>query len=731
MLPVLAVRLLVIRFNDSFQCLIPQIPAVHAAPWLTGSQEAAILQPTPGMLLVYNQKSAFVSWSDKKMIRFLQTPGPIKKIVLGGLLTIICVFMVITLVPGFGNTDFFGGGGPGRGILATVAGTDITTLDVQRQAKQMVRQQFPRGGAQASMLLPYFASQAAEQLITRGAIVAEAQRLGLRATEEDVRDELQHGRYAPAFFPDGNFVGQAAYEERLQQADLTMAQFEQGVKDDILLEKLRNLVSRSAIVSDAEVREKFQKDNLKVKFDYAVLHKDDILKTIHPTDAELKAYYDQHKAAYANSIPEKRKIKYALIDNARVTAQTQVSQQDLASYYDVHRDEYRVPEQVSVRHILIKTPLPGPDGKVDQKGMDQARKKADDVLKQLKSGANFGDLAKKYSEDASSAKNGGSLGWIQRGRFPSPDLEQAAFSLPKGGSSDVVKTSYGFDIVHIDDKQEAHAKTLNEVKDQIEAILKQQKATQAADAETTAVLSQARTAGLEKAAAAKGLQVVTTDFLGRADSLPGIGMAPQFTEAVFNAAEKSPPDEVQLPQGFVIFQLVAIQPPATPDFQAIHSRVENEFKEDRSAKLLSQKTQELSDRAKAGHDLKKAAKELGATMKASDFVLPEGQVPDIGSMSGPASAAFSMKPGEISGPIDSGTSGVVLAVLEKQEPTEQDFAQKKDGIRDSLLQSKQGEVFGLFIGNLRSQMEKSGKIKINQQELKTLTRREGGGDEGE
>ena len=129
------------------------------------------------------------------MIRFLQTPGPIKKIVLGGLLTIICVFMVITLVPGFGNTDFFGGGGPGRGILATVAGTNITTMDVQRQAKQMVRQQFPRGGAQASMLLPYFASQAAEQLITRNAIVAEAQRLGLRATDEDVRDELQHGRY--------------------------------------------------------------------------------------------------------------------------------------------------------------------------------------------------------------------------------------------------------------------------------------------------------------------------------------------------------------------------------------------------------------------------------------------------------------------------------------------------------------------------------------------------------
>ena len=73
----------------------------------------------------------------------------------------------------------------------------------------MVQQQFPRGGAQASMLLPFFASQAAQQLIQRQALIAEAEHLGLRATDEDVRDELQHGRYAQIFFPAGNFIGQA------------------------------------------------------------------------------------------------------------------------------------------------------------------------------------------------------------------------------------------------------------------------------------------------------------------------------------------------------------------------------------------------------------------------------------------------------------------------------------------------------------------------------------------
>jgi len=664
------------------------------------------------------------------MIRFLQTPGPIKKFVLGGLLTIISVFMVITLVPGFGSTDFFGTAAPARGVVAKVAGTDITSQEVQRQARDMVRQQFPRGGAQASMLLPFFASQAAQQLIQRQVIIAEAEHLGLRATDDDVRDELQHGRYAETFFPGGNFIGQAQYEEMLQQHDLTVPQFERDVKDGILIDKLRSLISGGAMVTDAEVRQRFEKENTKVKFDYAVLRKDDILKGLHPTDPELKAFYEKNKATYNNSIPEKRKIKYVLIDTAKLQAGAQVSQQDLQTYYDQHRDEFRAAEQVNVRQILIKTPLPGADGKVDQKSVDDARKKADDVLKQLKAGAKFEDLAKKYSEDPSS-KDGGSVGWIKRGGFPVAEVDKAAFSLAKGGTSDVINAGYAFVILRVEDKQDAHQKTLAEVKDQIEPLIKQQKAQQAADAAAAALLSQARTGGLDKAAAVKGMQVVATDFISRTDSLPGIGPAPQFTEAVFNAAEKTPPDEVQVPQGFAIFELVAVKPAATPAFEEIRSRVETEFKNERSGTLLTQKTHELSDRAKADHDLKKAAKELGATMKTSDFVLPDGQVPDIGSMSGAAAVAFTLKPGEISGPVDSGNTGVVLAVLEKQSPADSDFASKKDLIRDALVQGKQSELFGLFMTNLRAEMEKSGKIKINEQEMKSLTKQQAGGEEGE
>jgi peptidyl-prolyl cis-trans isomerase D len=177
-------------------------------------------------------------------------------------------------------------------------------------------------------------------------------------------------------------------------------------------------------------------------------------------------------------------------------------------------------------------------------------------------------------------------------------------------------------------------------------------------------------------------------------------------------------------QGFAVFDLLAVEPQSTPTFEEIRSRVEEEFKNERSSILLSQKTQELSDRAKAEHDLKKAAKELGATLKTSEFVAPDGQVPDIGSMTGQAAVAFNMKPGDISGPITSGSNGVVIDVTDVQAPSEADFAAKRDQIRDNLLQAKEQELFGLFVTNLREQMEKSGKIKINQDELKALTRSE-------
>ena len=232
-------------------------------------------------------------------------------------------------------------------------------------------------------------------------------------------------------------------------------------------------------------------------------------------------------------------------------------------------------------------------------------------------------------------------------------------------------------------------------------------------------------AGSDKAAAAKGLNVVNTDFVGRTDTLARHRRFSAVHGCGVRRARKIAARHGAARPGLRGVPGAGIKPPATPDFEEIRSRVETEFKNERASILLAPENQELSDRAKAEHDLKKAAKELGATMKTSDFVLPDGRC----RTSAPcrqASVAFTMKPGEISGPITAATTAWCCRFW-KQEPTEQDFAAKKDQIRDTCCRASKQEMFGLFVANLRQRMEKSGKIKINQQEMKNLTRAQGGG----
>src|ERR1700721_609698 len=330
------------------------------------------------------------------MIRQLQNAGPFVKIVLGGLLVLICASMAITLIPG-GIGSSLGFGAPPAGALATVGDQTVTVLEVQRGARQMLRQQLPRGGPEANALMPYFVSQAAERLIDEKVLVDEAHRMGLRVSDDELRDDLQHGSLGPTLFPDGKFIGQEEYANLLQQHDLTVPMFEAQIKDDILTRKLQALVSSGAFVSEGDVRKEFDQRNTKVKFDYAVITQADILKELHPTDEELKAFYDRNKAQYNNSIPEKRQIKYVVIDSSKMAAATTVTDKDLQAYYDQHGEEFRVPTQVKVSHILIKTPLPEPGAKVDEKAVADDRAKAEDVLKQVKAGGDFAKLAEKYS----------------------------------------------------------------------------------------------------------------------------------------------------------------------------------------------------------------------------------------------------------------------------------------------------------------------------------------------
>jgi peptidyl-prolyl cis-trans isomerase D len=175
-----------------------------------------------------------------------------------------------------------------------------------------------------------------------------------------------------------------------------------------------------------------------------------------------------------------------------------------------------------------------------------------------------------------------------------------------------------------------------------------------------------------------------------------------------------------VPAGYAVFQVTDIQPPQTPTFEQAKAQLEEQFKNQRAQSLLAQKTQQLSDRARSQHDLAKAAKEAGAALKTSDLVDASGQVPDIGQMSGPANQAFGMKPGDFSGPVQGGSNGIVFTVVDKQEPTPDQIKKGWDQARETLIQQKRQAMEALYVQNLRDQLEKQGKIKINKKEMERL-----------
>jgi len=225
---------------------------------------------------------------------------------------------------------------------------------------------------------------------------------------------------------------------------------------------------------------------------------------------------------------------------------------------------------------------------------------------------------------------------------------------------------------------------------------------------------------LEKTAQQNGLQVITTGLFAKSDSLPGLGSSPEFMNAIFTANQNARAEMVQTQQGYVIYNVLEVQPPSTPSFEQIKEKVESDYTGSRAQQLLAQKTKELSDRAHADHDLKKAAQALGAQYKTSDLVGPTSQAPDLGSMEGSTASIFDLKTGEISNPINAGNNGAVVALTERQEPPAEQMFASRDRIQDELLQQKRAEFMQIYIANLRDTLQKEGKIRINQQVYKQI-----------
>src|SRR5947209_7044920 len=370
------------------------------------------------------------------MIRFLQHQTKTKKLFLSAILAVLILGMVLYLGSAFTNTT---ASANAQGVYAAVGEQEVTTQEIATEARRLARQQFPQQ-AVPDMLMPYFQKSAADNLVIQHALVEEAHRMGLKVTDQELQQELQKGAMGPMFFPKGNFIGKEQYSAFIaDNFRMDVPTFERLVKYDLLVRKLQNVVQGAVLVTPDEVKRQFDEQNKKVKFDYAVVSPADLMKKINPTDAELRAYFDKNKARFANSIPEQRKAAYVVIDASKVPVT--ISEDDYKRAYSERQALFKEKEQVDVRHILVKT-----EPNASEAEKQKAKQKALDIEKQLKAGAKFEDLAKKYSEDPGSKDSGGLYKGVVRNQMV-PAFDKVAFSLKPGEISDPVQTDFGYHII--------------------------------------------------------------------------------------------------------------------------------------------------------------------------------------------------------------------------------------------------------------------------------------------
>jgi peptidyl-prolyl cis-trans isomerase D len=644
------------------------------------------------------------------MIRFLQKDSRVIKIIFVVIIAVAAITMVITLVPGIFADD-----GGSTNTYATVhsagvlgryfgAASEVTQPEVQQIAQRLLEQQHL-----PDQLMPFVTPRAAQILIQREVLLHEANRLGLQVTDADLSRSMQSGPFAQALFPNGQFVGADKYADFVQNYFHTSTQdFERQVKKDIELNRLESTVTGGITVSDQDVRDAYRQQATKIKFDYAVISADDLRKQINPTDVELQTFFKQNAARYKTAVPESRKVTYIAFSGNQVPGgPAPATDQEIAQYYQSHQKDYQVPDEVKVRHILIQV-APNADAKTDA----AAKQKAEDVLKQLKAGGNFAELATKYSDDPGSKTQGGDLGMIQRG-VTVPAFENVAFSLKPGQLSDVVKTQFGYHILQVEGKDIAHLKPLDEVRAQILATLTREKEAQQQAAFAQQLASEAAKSSLTATANAHHLQLVTTDYLQQNAVIPGLADGTKLLGSAFSAKQGGAPQVSSTGEGFAVFQVQDVKPAHAPTFDEYKAHLIDDFRQQQLPVLLARKTNELADKAHAEGNLNQAAKEVGATVKTSDLVDHTGQVPDIGQLASVAPDLFNLNVGQIGKAINTGRSGVVVKIDDKQEPSSAEIAQHFDATRDQLLGERREQLFAVFVTNLTDRYQKQGLIRIN------------------
>jgi peptidyl-prolyl cis-trans isomerase D len=631
--------------------------------------------------------------SRDKLIRYL----------LGAMLLVVAASMVTYLIPNTGYTNYSDGSDP---ILAEVGSTKITLAETQAAVDRLVK-----SGRMTPDTLEVYLPQFVEQMIQERAVADAFQQLGIRITDEEVVIGLVS--VYPQFFQNGKLVAKDQLEQQLNSQGMTLQQGIDAMRETLLLRKVQNITSTGVVVGPQELDQALADAHERSQIAYIAFPPAKFRDQAKPTPEEVRQTFEKERAQFM--LPEKRSFQVLVADQAKVEASLVVSDAELRQAYAGSMDNFRVPERVKVRHILLMT-----QGKPDAE-KKQALAKAQDLLKQLRAGADFADLAKKNSQDPGSAQNGGDLGFIVKGQTV-PEFEKIAFTAKPKEISDVVTTQYGYHILQVMEREPARVKPFEEVK----AALAEELKKQGVNEKTQSLADQAR-AELEKSpgsaaeiAKKLNLELVAVNKAGRGQAIPGLGVSPEIDNALAAMKPNDVSQVLPLPANrLVTVVLNEVVPQRQADFAEAEAQVRDRLVLQKAQQLAQDAAKNAAEKIRAGEDIEKVAKSLKLeATKSAAF----GRVDSVEGL-GPAnyvSEAFKQPVGSVIGPVMIQDRNVVYKIVDRKAADVKNSAQERESVLVGLKQQKAGTQYDLLLDSVMSKLRADKKVKVHEDSFQRL-----------
>ena len=538
--------------------------------------------------------------------------------------------------------------------------------------------------------------QVVNDLVQEVLIVQRAEAEGFGVTDEELNTQIQA---IAAFHVNGVFSAKV-YQDFLRRRGTSPTTFEADARRDTTRLKAETAIKSGVKVSDAEVDQAFVYRKERVRAAWALVDLPAIMPKTTAPDAEIDAYLKGNPTQFQR--PERRRVQFVLLDSK--DGVKPIPDADVEKYYNERAKEFETPRQVQAAHVLVRVPETG-----GSEAEARAKAKTEDVIRRAKAGEDFAKLARKVSEDQSTAAKGGDLGWITKGQVV-PQFEQTVFALKKGDVSTApVRTQFGYHAIKVLDIREGGRKPMKEVAPQIRVKLiteAMEKSAMAKAGEIRPVLQAAK----DFAAEARRLGFESREsIINRVSGFKGLDRTEGVQEVAFGIAIGGVSPPVKTPAGVVILKVVEQLPAGVPPLADIKDEVANAVKRKKADALAAERAKKLAAEARSGDLIQLAKKDGLQTAETSLFSRgqPADKLPTEAMV-----AALQTAVGTIAEPVKGPQGYYVVKTLERVAPDPADLVKEREQIGRELLEVKRGQAWESWVLGARekAKIELSGRM---------------------